>query len=272
MLSPTTIIRNGLRRTPLRRAVMSYRHMGLTSSDVFLASYPRSGNTWLKSLLASCIFGEAMQNFSDTVNPVIPIVGFHHNVKPLLVGGGRIIKTHESFRKEYQRAIWIVRDPRDVVMSEYKLQLRSGIFSGSFDDYLIRFTTPEQNGPPDWQTYTRSWMGSSLIESSSLLTIRFEDMRSNVAHELKRVLMFLKLPSNETIIETAMQQNSLRSMAERHAQYDQTLGNAVKAKLPAVNKGLAGGWQSELKAKQIELIETSFGKTMDLLGYERSVS
>lgn len=271
MVSPVTLIKNGLRRSPFRRVVMTYRHTGLNQSDVFLASYPRSGNTWLKSLLTSCLFGEAMQNFSDTVDPIIPIVGYHRGVKPLLGDSGRIIKTHEAFRPVYQRAIWIVRDPRDVVVSEYKLQLRSETFCGSFDDYLTRFTTTELNGPPDWQTHTKSWMNAVPV-ASAVLKIRFEDMRSNVAQELTRSLDFLELDSSPAIVQTALQQNSLASMAERHAAYDKTLGNSIQSDLPAVNKGLSGGWRNSLSHDQIARIEDYFGSTMDLLGYERSQS
>lgn len=271
MPSPITLIKNGLRRSPLRKAVMTCRHVGLSGSDVFLASYPRSGNTWLKSLLTSCIFGKAMQNFSDTVDPVIPIVGYHRGVKPLLRDAGRIIKTHESFRPQYQRSIWVVRDPRDVVLSEYKLQLRSGIFSGKFEDYLSRFTTTERNGPPDWQTHTKSWL-QGPTNNSAVLKIRFEDMRKDTGKELGRALSFLGLDSGPEVIEAALQQNSLTSMADRHAAYDKTLGKAVKTNLPAVNQGLSGGWRTALQPQQIASIEESFGRTMEELGYQRSSS
>jgi hypothetical protein len=272
MLSAITAIKNTLRRSPFRRIVMSRRHTGLTETDAFLASYPRSGNTWLKSLLTSCIFGEAMQNFSDRVDPVIPIVGYHRNVKPLVKAAGRIIKTHESFRPEYQKAIWIVRDPRDVVISEFKLEQRSQTFTRSFEDYITEFTKIRRHGPPDWKSHTQSWLDSPLCGSQALLAVRFEDLRLNTASELKRVLDFLELDSNESILEKALQQNSLSSMSDRHALYDRTLGKSVNSKIPAVNQGMPGGWKYTLTPDAIKQIEKVFGETLDALGYIRSAS
>lgn len=270
MLSPFTAVKNGLRRTPLRKTVMAFRHTGLNTSDVFLASYPRSGNTWLKSLLASSIFGEAMENFSDTVNPVIPIVGYHRKSKPLLPDAGRIIKTHESYRPEYSRAVWIVRDPRDVVLSEYRLQLRSQVFVGAFEDYVQQFTRADSNGPPNWMQHTESWIDSGMADNTELLSVRFEDMKRDVAGQLERVLKFMGLESSPQIVETAISQNSLHSMAVRHAAYDKTL--AIQSSLPAVNQGKTGGWREQLTAGQIEMIEDYFGPTMARLGYDRSTT
>lgn len=269
MPSPMTLMKNGLRNSPFRRAVMSYRHQQLLDSDVFLASYPRSGNTWMKSLLASCLFGKAMQNFSDTVDPVIPIVGYHRNVKPLLSNNGRIIKTHESYRSEYRNAVWIVRDPRDVVLSEYKLHLRSGTFTRTFDEYVAYFTSVRHFGPPDWQSHTSSWLNSGLADSTKLLVIRFEDLKADPATELRRVLLFMGLPVNDDLIATALQQNTLQSMAQRHVRYDETLGKQIKTEVPAVNQGQVGGWRSKLTSQQVDLIEERFQPVMEQLSYER---
>lgn len=271
MISPVAFMKNVLRQSPLRRAVMLYRHTGLTRSDVFLASYPRSGNTWLKSLLTSCLFGRAMQNFSDRVDPVIPIVGFHRRVKPLVKGTGRIIKTHEPYRAEYGRAVWIVRDPRDVVISEYKLHLRAQTFFGSFEKFVVWFSLPRVQGSADWQTHTCSWLNCPLSQNR-LLPVKFEDMRTNTGRELDRILRFMGFDMAPSVIETAIVQNSLQSMSERHAAYDRTLDGVISTGLPAVNTGLSGGWRSCLTQDQVSLIEGRFGITMDRLGYERGRS
>lgn len=269
MLNPFIITRNAMRRTPLRKAVMACRHWHLRDADVFLASYPRSGNTWLKSLIVSCLFGEALENFSDTVNPVIPIVGYHRRVRPLLNGSGRIIKTHEGYRPEYKRAIWIVRDPRDVVLSEFKLEVRSNRFFGSFDDYLSLFVEPPRNGRADWRSHTASWSQCSLSESDDLLSLRFEDLRENTSVELQRVLTFLGIEFDDAMIQRALEQNSLQSMATRHAAFDKTLGKSIKKNMPAVNKGVAGGWREQLSADAVAKIDATFGDVIQRMGYER---
>ena len=251
---------------------MTYRHRGLTNADVFLASYPRSGNTWLKSLIASCLFGEALENFSDRVNPVIPMVGFHRGVQPLLQRSGRIIKTHETFRSEYGRAIWIVRDPRDVALSEYKLEVRSHRYFGSFEEFLNRFTGQRGAGAVDWHGHTSSWADCPLAGTGHLLTIRFEELLANTGEQLRRVLEFLDVNFDDAIVERALSQNSLQSMAQRHATYDRTLGKSIKPGIPAVNKGMSGGWREQLSEEAVIAIESAFGETMARMGYFRCQS
>ena len=268
MPGPKTIIRGALRRTPLRRAVMSVRHRGLTNTDVFLASYPRSGNTWIKSLISSCLFGTAMQNFSDTVDPVIPIVGYHGGVRPLLKNSGRIIKTHEDWRRQYRRAIWIVRDPRDVALSEYKFELRSGSRRGTFEEFLADFVRQSTSGRPTWLTHTQSWCDSPLNGTSELLSIRFEDLVGDTKGELVRIMRFLGIDCDDAMINDALDQNSLNNMAARHAAYDQTLGNTISGSIAAVNQGRSGGWREHLSKDAVQKIEDAFGGMMSRMEYD----
>lgn len=269
MINPRTVVRNGLRRSPLRRLVMMARHTGLRHDDIFLASYPRSGNTWMKSLLASCLFGKAMENFSDTVNPVIPIVGYHRGVPAIEQLSARIIKTHEAWRPAYRKAIWIVRDPRDVVLSEFKLQLRTGSFGGSFEQFVERFVGPDRNAPPNWATHTSSWHQAAQQAGDAILCLHFEELKRDPKEQLARVLRFLNVTAQDAMIDRALEQNSIAKMAQRHASYDATLSDGEQ-KIPAVNKGQAGGWRTNLSVEHRTMVEDAFGDVMEDAGYERA--
>src|SRR6266851_1462404 len=48
MMSRLQRIRYKIMRTKVRAPLIWIRHRGLNSSDVFLASYPKSGSTWLR--------------------------------------------------------------------------------------------------------------------------------------------------------------------------------------------------------------------------------
>src|SRR6516165_33686 len=91
-----------LSRSSLRIPLVWYRHRGLNPGDVFVASYPRSGSTWLRFLL----FETLTKNEAgfDNVNRMLPDVGMHEGATALLANKGRLIKTHEPFRSEYRRA------------------------------------------------------------------------------------------------------------------------------------------------------------------------
>lgn len=267
MIPIQNTVRDMLKRTRLRAAVMAYRHRGLRGEDVFLASYPRSGNTWIKSLICSCISGEAMTNFSDTVDPLIPIVGYHRNVRPMLGGNGRLIKTHEVYRREYQKAIWIVRDPRDVVISEYRLALRAKRISGSLDKYVECFVGFPKSAGANWGQHTLSWLDSPIAESPSMLSLQFDELQQEPEKSLDRILQFLNLPTSPQVIRRAISQNGIESMAARHSQYDKSLGNTIATGIPAVNSGKSGGWKEILSQSALDTIHKAFDEAMRRTGF-----
>src|SRR5271170_3523560 len=90
-----------------REPIIWWRHRNFIPADVFVGTYPRSGYTWLRFMVYSVFTGE-ITDFKK-VNGAFRYVGEHASSPGLLPGGGRFISTHESYRKHYKRAIYIVR-------------------------------------------------------------------------------------------------------------------------------------------------------------------
>src|ERR1700737_891797 len=108
-------IRAKAARTRIRIPRVWSWHLGLRPQDAFLAAYPRSGSTWLRFILFEILTGEDA-GFRN-IETCIPEIGTNRGVSPILPGGGRLIKTHEKYRKDYTKAVLLVRDPRDVLLS-----------------------------------------------------------------------------------------------------------------------------------------------------------
>ena len=79
----------------------------------------------------------------ESIDKCIPEIDAHRGVPPILAGGGRLIKTHEQYRKEYTKAVFLVRDPRDVVLSSYAAAVDVGlaplVSKGDLDSFLLSF-------------------------------------------------------------------------------------------------------------------------------------
>src|SRR5438552_2701326 len=130
-------VRHELSKTGIRSPLLWARHRGFQASDVFTASYPRSGSTWLRFILVELLAGQS--SGFNSVNTASPDVGQHASGQPLLPGGGRLIKTHELYRRSYKRAIYLARDPRDVMLSEYNYEKALGVIDDDFDAFLDAF-------------------------------------------------------------------------------------------------------------------------------------
>ena len=82
-------IRHKASKTLLRAPIIWLRHSGIDRNDVMVASYPRSGNTWLRFMLTRILTGKPAA--FDSVNQVIPELGLQKDALPLLPGEGRLI-------------------------------------------------------------------------------------------------------------------------------------------------------------------------------------
>src|SRR5581483_2342060 len=110
---------------------------------------------WMRFVLAQLATGEP--STFRSVEDVVPSVGYHRNAPVLLPGGGRLIKTHEPYRRDYRRAIYLVRDVRSVLMSHYRMLTRSKFPDMSFDTFLGEFVRGSLDGYGTWQEHIGSW-------------------------------------------------------------------------------------------------------------------
>jgi estrone sulfotransferase len=254
-------LRHYVSKTKARVPVIWARHRGLNAADVFLGSYPRSGNTWLRFLLLEILTGKSAE-FRRT-NDLLPDVGAHKGVLPLLPNSGRLLKTHESYRPEYKKAIYLVRDARDVVSSEYAFQTSRGWFDGSLDEYVQLFVRGQVSGYGSWQSHVSSWIDSPLASDGNLLLLRFEDMRRDTAAALSKIGGFLGVDVKPSDIARAIESNSLDNMREKEKKNPQR----VSQKGRFVGSGSVEGWRSKLSDAQIKTIEKYAAGTLLRVGY-----
>ena len=94
------------------------RALQIFPDDVFLVSFPKSGNTWTRFLIANLAHPEQPASFANLYELVPDPEGTPKRIFDR-IPRPRIIKSHECFDPRYPRVIYIVRDPRDVALSQY---------------------------------------------------------------------------------------------------------------------------------------------------------
>jgi hypothetical protein len=259
------VAKSGL-RGPLTRV----RHWGLHRNDAFIASYPRSGNTWLRFVLFDILVSGQTSGF-DEVNHIIAEVGLHQPAIPLLPGEGRLIKTHEAYRKQYQKAIYLVRDVRDVVLSEFAYQKALGWVPDDFEDFLRRFLSGEVNPFSPWHEHVPGWVNSPLASTPNFLLIRFEELRRNTEQVVNCVLDFLGVMVDPQVVRAAIANNTVKKMQEKEQRSPQLSDTAPKPTASEesrfIRSGSVGGWRNRLTPAQVERIEQTAGKVLAQMGY-----
>ena len=265
MISTYRKIRHKASKTLLRAPIIWARHCGIDRNDVMVASYPRSGNTWLRFLLTRILTGKSAG--FDNINSVIAELGIHRNALPLLPGEGRLIKTHELYRPTYRRAIYLVRDVRDSLLSQYSREKELGlVWWGNMDDYVLEFLKGTINGFGPWQSHIPNWLDSPLAKRGDLLLVSFADMRRDTQQTLERVVDFLGLEVHPDLIAEAIADNTVDKMRVRENK-SQTLHKSTREEGRFVRQGAINGWRDKLTEYQLDLIEQYAGETMARMGF-----
>ena len=267
MAGPSQALKKARFRSKVwRKPLVLYRHRGLREQDCFLAAYPRSGTTWLRFLFFEALARESAE--FGSIRRAVPSVGKQHDAVAVLDGGGRLIQTHERFSDTDRRIIYVVRDARDVASSEYSWLRRSGIETGSFDDFLIDFVRGTSNPWGAWGDHVEYWLNSASARNGRLHLIKFEDLRSDTEGVFTRALAFLGVDSSGELVGKAIAHNSLQQMRTKEdSARERGWRERARADIRFINTGSVAGWQDKLKPYQARLIEDRFGDALRRLNY-----
>jgi hypothetical protein len=263
-------VRGALRRNrAVRTATALYRHRVCSAEDVVVASYPKSGNTWLKFVLADLLAGH--ETDFDLAERAIPLLGRPRAGTVELPGGGHLWKSHEPysplFRRRCTRAIYLVRDGRDVLISEYHFLRRKGRFAGGLDEFVDVFIRGKADGYGSWDKHVESWLDGWRGPRDARLILRYEDMLVDCAAALTPVTSFLGLPVQAEQLELAVQRNSFTSMRAKELATPRLATIASAGVAPLVRAGRAGQWRIDLTAEQRSHLWSAMPQ-LARLGYE----
>ena len=232
-------LRRRLSKTILRAPRIWLCHRGLRPTDVFFASYPRSGTTWSRFTLYEILTGgeASFTTVNDIIRPVYSGRG-----KAMLPKNGRLIHTHEPYHKEYQRAIYLVRDPRDVLLSEFAYTTALEFFHGDLDEFVATFLYGRVNPFGAWPQHIDSWLDSPIANTPDFMLVRYEDLRRNPQEGFARMAEFLGVNPGADLIQRAIVRNTVDKMKEKERNEPQR----ASAKGEFVRSGSVQGWRSKL--------------------------
>ena len=271
---------------------------------VWIASYPKSGNTWIRSVLSSLFytddgnfnfnilkkintfdrpfyFSEVIKDKKVSTYDLTTLAKFRieaqklFNKKKIL----RFFKTHAANIKidgfDYTNqdttrcVIYVVRDPRDIVLSYSK-------FSGLNIDDVIKIIKDEKfavkNKESQYFTHWSRWdyhVSSWLIPDYPKIVIKYEDMIDKPIQTIMRLIMFLKSVEvggdlKDQKIINAVKSTSFANLNKMETElgFEESIYGTK-----FFNIGKKNQWKKSLPALHSKDIEKSFAETMKKFGY-----
>jgi Sulfotransferase domain len=245
------------------------RNFQIFPDDTFLVSYPKSGNTWTRFLVANLLHPDEPVTFAN-IERIVPDNVKNTRKELARIPRPRIVKSHEYFDCRYKKLIYIVRDPRDIVVSYYHYHLKTRVIEDGFPlgEYVGRFLRGEVDAYASWNENVLSWL-ATRGESPDFLLLRYEDMMANPLAELRKIAAFLGLQRSETQLASAVERSSADRMRELEKKEADVWINTKKTRkdIPFVRTAKSGGWKESLPADLAQEIESAWGPTMQKLGY-----
>ena len=272
------------------------------SRILWLASYPKSGNTWLRAFLhnlfrdtdapfdinrmSELTAGDSQARWFRRFDPRPPpalsradLARLRPEVHALIAGSAPdtvMVKTHNALVEAAGApmiaqpltagALYVVRNPLDVALS-YAHHLGRPV-----DDVIALMATTGFETPAsetlvpehhsDWSSHVESW---TRARHPGLHVVRYEDMSRRPGPTFRAIAAFLGLKPPRARLERALRHSSFRTL---RAQEDEA---GFIERTPAQDRffraGKTGGWRGVLDEDQIRRVVARHRAQMERFGY-----
>jgi hypothetical protein len=224
----------------------------------------------MRFLIANLVFPERRANFAN-INELVPDSEAQTKRRLDQMPRPRYIKSHQCFDPHYPKVIYVVRDPRDVALSQYNFHRKRKLLpDGSpLQKFVTSFVAGETSPYGSWGEHITSWLATRHRHPGFLL-IRYEDMVTDATQELRRISEFLGIPADQHRLIRAAERSSadeMRKLESSQAGRWSTTKD-TRRDIPFVRSAKSGNWKSELPESSVSIIESAWGPIMKWLGYE----
>ena len=267
----------------------------------WLASYPKSGNTWIRAFADAYLFdrpvdlnnihsSESDANFKwfQTMSPV-PMSMLDAPARLLFRTAGLfnlsmmnrppfLVKTHNMYCSLYKipmfppntikQVIYVVRDPRDVAISladHVGEDIDTAIeLMGSDKFLLLGDFMPSMVG--NWSTHIQTWKAAATVEKFPFTIIRYEDLLHQPVTTFTDILKAWGQPVDEARVRRAVKNTKFEVLQEAEDAIDGDFRDKSSHSDRFFRVGRSQ-WRDDLTKEQIQRIEGTHQDVMKELNY-----
>jgi hypothetical protein len=281
---------------------MTAQRMG---NIVWLASYPKSGNTWLRAFLANLIANrvdplrpDEIRDYTDaesrtdrytelagkpstqlTIEEISALRPEVHALIAQRAQGTRLVMTHNfcgSFEGQplfnwqvTAGAIYVVRNPLDVAVS------MTHHFGLTQDEAIERLGDDRVASINDaiavshligsWSSHVEGWADAAERTPGKVIVLRYEDLLEKPAKYFAKAAKLIGLGQDKARIERAVKHTSFQTLSSLEQKHG--FVEAVDEKTRFFFKGRANQWREALSREQVRRIVDAHRRQMARFKY-----
>ena len=275
---------------------------------IWISSYPKSGNTWMRYLIANYFFNSErifdqkiiktikkfpLDDLIKKISTKKELIENPYNISKYWIKSQKlmkVIKGNVTFMKNHNAlvsinrqdltnenhslaSIYIVRDPRDVVISYAKYRGLS--YDRSIEQVCSKklfYLIDSNNDFPgveilgSWKFNYTSWRDG--VPNMPKVIVKYENLLENCYDHFYKIISFLStilnFKINEEQIKFCVDISSFKNL-KKDENLNGFFENDGKSKF--FRTGKSGNWKEELSNSQIKCIEKELNSEMKFLGY-----
>lgn len=234
--------------------------------DVFLVSYPRSGNTWVRAMLFHALNRRPPATALE-VESMIPDIHKAPSQSSITRQSSYIIKNHHINRYKIterpSRVIHLVRDPRDVLLSYHRYQIRRH----GHATHLREFAQDFCHGrifPGSWQEHFYSWLPDLSYAPHQYLQLRYEDLYGDTCKSLINLADFIGTTLSKCEARDIVRHSDPEALDRLQFGSQAKLSESMSFVGPA----RSGTWKGVLPVDIENLVNFHFEKAMHQVDYK----
>lgn len=274
-------------------------------SIVWLASYPKSGNTWLRAFLANLIANrveplrpDEIRDYTDsearadrfselagrpntelTIDEISALRPGVHALIAQRAQGTRLVMTHnfcgsfegnQTFNWQVTAgAVYVVRNPLDVAVS------MTHHFGLTLDEAIDRLADDRVASLNDevavshvigsWSTHVEGWADTAERAPGKVIVLRYEDLLENPAKHFAKAARLIGLGQDKARIERAVKHTSFQTLSMLERKHG--FVEAVDEKTRFFFKGRANQWRETLNREQVQRVVDAHREQMQRFKY-----
>lgn len=247
----------------------------ISGADAAIISYPKCGRTWLRAMLGRYLLngipGDPLEvEEICRMDPSLPKLLISHDDYPHWKPWTDVVTDKSLY--EGKRVVFLVRDPKDTLVSYYfqytkrgdQLQANDPSFSGGMSAFLRHSI----GGLRSLVAFYNAWAQARHVPAAFLL-LRYEMLLADPLARFAELVRFLRLPEHGIdAIKDAVNFgafDNLRALEQNDAFFNRRLSPPKDRDPEAykIRRGKVGGYRDYLSAADIAYVDDYLRETLD---------